>query len=68
MLGKLKISSPTVVNEGAETDRFWKALGGKEKYADHPMLQQDFSEYPARLFVISDATGNWRISKFCFGN
>ena len=54
---KLKASDPVIIKEGGETQEFWKILGGKKEYANHPRLQQDLNETPPRLFGISDSTG-----------
>ena len=49
----------TTVYEGQEKSEFWEAIRGKEEYAsDKRLVTEDYRDAPARLFQISNATGN----------
>jgi len=61
--GRIVAAKNTVVEvaEGAEPEEFWKAMGGKGKYASDPCL---FLEYrDPRLFHCSDVTGGFRVEE-----
>ncbi|XP_035662028.1 advillin-like isoform X1 [Branchiostoma floridae] len=48
---------PEIVIEGQEKPDFWNAIGGKAPYASAPRLQEEEQDNPARLFLVSNATG-----------
>jgi len=53
--------SVKTIEEGHETEDFWKPLGGKGAYANAPELQE--SPRDARLFQCSNATGAFRVEE-----
>jgi hypothetical protein len=50
-----------VIEEGQETEKFWKAVGGKGPYESNPSLFDP--ELQPRLFQVSDATGRLKIEE-----
>lgn len=47
------------IEEGKENEEFWKLLGGKKEYASSLKMQESLETNPPRLFVISNARGNF---------
>jgi len=60
--GVLQSKNTTVdVEEGAEPEEFWAALGGKGEYANDESLYVEYRE--PRLFHCSDASGAFRVEE-----
>ncbi|XP_013379708.1 advillin-like [Lingula anatina] len=52
---------PTILNEGNESDVFWKAVGGRESYASDRRLQEEAPPREPRLFQCSNASGKFLV-------
>lgn len=51
------------IQECREPERFWQFLGGKGEYASGHYFEQEIPEYPARLFLCSNATGRFEVEE-----
>ncbi|XP_067892908.1 scinderin like b [Heterodontus francisci] len=51
------------VQEGNESEDFWKALGGKQKYQSSKCLKEEVATHPIRLFGCSNKTGTFIIEE-----
>lgn len=55
-----------LVHEGKESEVFWQLLGGKAEYASEKnsvVSNDDNTEFPARLFHCSNASGRFRVEE-----
>uniref|UniRef100_A0AAR2JBP6 Gelsolin n=1 Tax=Pygocentrus nattereri TaxID=42514 RepID=A0AAR2JBP6_PYGNA len=55
--------SASEIGEGAESDDFWAALGGKAAYRTSTRLKDKMDTHPPRLFACSNKTGRFIIEE-----
>ncbi|XP_051923855.1 gelsolin-like isoform X2 [Hippocampus zosterae] len=58
-LAQLLREKPVQVDEGAEEEDFWDALGGREDYCKSLRCEAQMEAHPPRLFACSNKTGTF---------
>lgn len=53
----------TKVLEEKEPEKFWDILGGRMEYSSGYYFEQELPEYPARLFLCSNASGRFEVEE-----